>query len=96
MQNEDMTSITPKPHSPHNSDIYAIQINMDGRQKARSQINRIWLRRRVMKSLLHAFEQALFALNNIPALIIVAMRGNSLAKKQGYTENTRCRPQIKD
>jgi len=49
-----------------------------------------------MKSLLHAFEQALFALNNIPALIIVAMRGNSLAKKQGYTENTRCRSQIKD
>ncbi len=96
MQNKEMYSITPKPHSPHNSDTQAIQINMDGRQKARSQINRIWLRRRVMKSLLHAFKKALFTLNDIPALIIVAMHGNSLAKKQGYTENTRCRPQIKD
>ncbi|GEM_PF-2020971 len=49
-----------------------------------------------MKSYLDAFEKALSVLNRILVFIIVVSLGISLAKKQGYSENTYFAARIKD
>jgi hypothetical protein len=80
---EGTTQPTLTTHPAHNEPIIIIQINNTGRQKARFQNNRIWLRRRVMKSYLSAFEKALAASEILTISIIVDIVGFSLAKNQG-------------